>query len=169
MLEACSLRHNKLEIIEAACTWLWCCPFQSVVKKTKYFLMNKEEKLKDYHQKLFIQLFLSGICHLLNQRFSKSLGCADDSFFPLGLCRWQPRNRQFIGKRAENVIAGGVVGKQRNIGFVGFLGKVEPKWCRKHRKWLCCEIFVTKSKLRASLAVWRNLLPYIFQGGLQPV
>jgi len=33
---------------------------------------------------------------------------------------------------------------------------------------LCCKIFVTKSKLKASLAVWRNLLPYIFQGGLQP-
>jgi len=33
---------------------------------------------------------------------------------------------------------------------------------------LCCEIFVTKSKLKASLAVWRNLLPYIFQGRLQP-
>jgi len=33
---------------------------------------------------------------------------------------------------------------------------------------LCCEIFVTKSKLKVSLAVWRNLLPYIFQGGLQP-
>jgi len=33
---------------------------------------------------------------------------------------------------------------------------------------LCCEIFVTKSKLKVSLAVWRNLLPNIFQGGLQP-
>jgi len=29
--------------------------------------------------------------------------------------------------------------------------------------------FVTKSKLKASLAVSRNLLPYIFQGGLQPL
>jgi len=29
--------------------------------------------------------------------------------------------------------------------------------------------FVTKSKLKASLTVWENLLPYIFQGGLQPV
>jgi len=28
--------------------------------------------------------------------------------------------------------------------------------------------FATKSRLEASLAVWRNLLPYIFQGGLQP-
>ena len=28
----------------------------------------------------------------------------------------------------------GVVGKQRNIAFVGFLGNVEPKWCRKYRK-----------------------------------
>jgi len=28
--------------------------------------------------------------------------------------------------------------------------------------------FATKSKLQASLAVWRNFLPYIFQGGLQP-
>jgi len=27
--------------------------------------------------------------------------------------------------------------------------------------------FVTKSKLKASLTVWENLLPYIFQGGLQ--
>ena len=58
--------------------------------------------------------------------------------------------------------------KQRNIGFVGFLGNIEQKWCRKYRIWLCCEIFVTKSKLKASLVVWRNLLPYIFQGGLQP-
>ena len=62
----------------------------------------------------------------------------------------------------------GVVGKQRNIGFVGFLGNVEQKWCRKYRKWLCCEIFVTKCSVKASLAVWLNLLPYIFQGGLQP-
>jgi len=62
----------------------------------------------------------------------------------------------------------GVVGIQRNIGFVGFLGKVEPTWCRKYRKMLCCEIFGTKSKLEASLAVWRNVLHYIFQGGLQP-
>jgi len=44
-------------MIEATCTWPWCCLFQSAVKKTKYFLMNKEEKLKDYHQKLFIQFF----------------------------------------------------------------------------------------------------------------
>ena len=29
--------------------------------------------------------------------------------------------------------------------------------------------FETKSRLKASLAVWRNLLSYIFQGGLQPV
>ena len=28
--------------------------------------------------------------------------------------------------------------------------------------------FATKSRLKASLAVWRNLLPYIFQGGVQP-
>ena len=44
-------------MIKATCTWPWCCPFQSVVMKTKYFLMNKEEKLKDYHQKMFIQFF----------------------------------------------------------------------------------------------------------------
>ena len=62
----------------------------------------------------------------------------------------------------------GVVGKERNIGYVGFLGNDEPKWCRKYRKWLCCEIFVTKCSVKASLAVWLNLLPYIFQGGLQP-
>jgi len=43
--------------------------------------------------------------------------------------------------------------------FFGFLGNVEPKWCRKYRNWLCCEIFVTKSKHKASLAVWRTLLP----------
>ena len=53
--------------------------------------------------------------------------------------------------------------------FCWILGDVEQKWCRKYRKWLCCETFVTKSKLKASLAVWRNLLPNIFQGGLQPV
>ena len=90
-------------------------------------------------------------------------------FFPLGLCRRQPRNRQIhrqvCWKRHR---ISGVVGKQRNIGFVGFLGNVEQKWCRKYRKWLRCEIFVTKSKLKASLAVWRNLLSYIFQWGLQP-
>jgi len=28
--------------------------------------------------------------------------------------------------------------------------------------------FATKSRLKASLAVWRNQLPYISQGGLQP-
>ena len=90
-------------------------------------------------------------------------------FFPLGLCRRQPRNRQIhrlvCWKRHR---ISGVVGKQRNIGFVGFLGSIEKKWCRKYRKWLCCEMFGTESKLKESLAVWRNLLPYIFQGGLQP-
>ena len=90
-------------------------------------------------------------------------------FFPLGLCRRQPRNRQIhrqvCWKRHR---MSGVVAKQRNIGFVGFPGNVEQKWCRKYRKWWCCEIFVTKSELKTSLAVWRNLLPYIFQGWLQP-
>ena len=85
------------------------------------------------------------------------------------MCGWQPRNRQIhrqVCWKSHSI--SGVVGKQRNIGLVGFLGNVEPKWCRKYRKWLCCKISVTKSKLKASLAVWRNLLPYIFQGGLQP-
>jgi len=27
--------QQKLEMIEEACSWPWCCPFQSVVKKTK--------------------------------------------------------------------------------------------------------------------------------------
>jgi len=44
-----------------ACAWPCCCPFQSVVKKTKCFLMNKEEKLKDYHEKLFIQFFIGNL------------------------------------------------------------------------------------------------------------
>jgi len=35
-----------------------------------------------------------------------------------------------------------------NIGFVGFLGNVEPKWCRKYRKWLCCEIWQLNPDLR---------------------
>jgi len=90
-------------------------------------------------------------------------------FFPIGLCRRQPRNRQIHRQEYwKRHRISGVVGKERNISFVGFLGNVEQKWCRKYRKWLCCEIFVTKSKLKASLAVWRNLLRYIFQGGLQP-
>ena len=88
-------------------------------------------------------------------------------FFSLVLSEWQPRNRQIHRQVCwkRHRISGGV-GKQRNIGFVGFLGNVEPKWCRKCRKWLCCKNFVTKSKLKASLAVWQNLLPNIFQGGL---
>jgi len=90
-------------------------------------------------------------------------------FFPLGLCRRQLRNRQIHRQVCwKHHRISGVFGKQRNIGFVGFLGNVEQKWCQKYRKWLCCEIFVTISKLKASLAVWRNLLPYIYQGGLQP-
>ena len=28
--------------------------------------------------------------------------------------------------------------------------------------------FATKSRLKPRLAVWWNILPYIFQGGLQP-
>ena len=78
-----------------------------------------------------------------------------------------PNSSPSVLKTSSHKISG-VAGKQRNIGFVGFLGNVEPKWCRKYRKRLCCKIFVTKSKLKASLAVWRNLLPSIFQGGLQP-
>jgi len=30
-------------MIEAVCTWPWCCQFQSVIKKTKQILMNKEK------------------------------------------------------------------------------------------------------------------------------
>jgi len=119
----------------------------------------------------FLQKFIVKISKTLcDRRIYHHIFCSRlFGFFPLGLCRRQPRNRQIhrqvCWKRHR---ISGVVGKQRNIGFVGFLGNVEPKWCRKYRKGLCCEIFVTKSKLEASLAVWRNLLPYIFQGGLQP-
>jgi len=45
--------------------------------------MNKEEKLKDYHQKLFIQFFLSGICYLLNvfhNPVSKPASCQVEKF-----------------------------------------------------------------------------------------
>jgi len=31
--------------------------------------------------------------------------------------------------------------QQRNFGFVGFLGKVEPKWCRKHPENDCVVTF----------------------------
>ena len=90
-------------------------------------------------------------------------------FFPLGLCGWQPRNRQIhrqvCWKRHR---ISGVVGKERNIGFVGFLRNVEPKWCGKYRKWLCCEIFVTKSKLKASLAVWGIFYLTFFREGCSP-
>ena len=55
-------------------------------------------------------------------------------FFPLGLCRRQSRNRQIhrqvCWKRHR---ISGTVGKERNIGFVGFLGNVEPKWYRKYQ------------------------------------
>ena len=70
-------------------------------------------------------------------------------FFLLGLCRRQPRNRQIhrqvCWKRHR---ISGVVGKERNIGFVGLLGNVEPKWCRKYRKWLCCEVSQLNPDLR---------------------
>jgi len=57
-------------MIEAACHWPWCCPFQSVVKKAKFFLMNK---VKDYHQTLFIQLFIKNLLPAKPaKRFSKS-------------------------------------------------------------------------------------------------
>ena len=90
-------------------------------------------------------------------------------FFPIGLCRRQPRNRQIHQQVCwQRHRISGVVGKERDIGFVGFLGKVEPKWCRKYRKWLCCEIFVTKSKFKASLAVWRNFCLTFFREGCSP-
>jgi len=89
-------------------------------------------------------------------------------FFPLELWGSQPRNRQIHRQVCwKHYHTSGVAGKQRNIGFVGLLRNVEQKRCRKYREWLCCKILVTKSKLKASLADWRNLLPYIFQGGLQ--
>jgi len=69
--------------------------------------------------------------------------------FPLGLCRRQPRNRQIhrqVCWKSHRI--SGVVGKERNIGFVGFLGNVEPKWWRKYRKWLCCEISQLNPDLR---------------------
>jgi len=52
-------------------------------------------------------------------------------FFPLRLCRRQPRNRQIHRQvRWKRHRITGVVGKERNIGFVGFLGNAESKWCR---------------------------------------
>ena len=70
-------------------------------------------------------------------------------FLPLGLCRRQPRNRrihrQVCWKRHR---ISGDVGKEQNNGFVGFLGNAEPKWCRKYRKWLCCEISQLNPDLR---------------------
>jgi len=52
-------------------------------------------------------------------------GCAQDS----------PETAKFIGKCAEKRHRiSGVVGKEQNIGFVGFLGNVKPKWCRKDQK-----------------------------------
>ena len=87
---------------------------------------------------------------LCNRRIYHHVSCSQlFGFFPLGLCRRQPRNRQIhrqvCWKRHR---ISGVVGKERNIGFVGFLGNVEPKWCRKYGKWLCCEISQLNPDLR---------------------
>ena len=87
---------------------------------------------------------------LCNMRIYHHVSCSQlFGFFPLGLCRRQPRNRQIhrqvCWKRHR---ISGVVGKERNIGFVGFLGNVEPKWCRKYRIWLGCEISQLNPDLR---------------------
>jgi len=33
-------------MMEAAYTWPWCCPFQSVIKKNKVFFDEKDGKVK---------------------------------------------------------------------------------------------------------------------------
>ena len=79
---------------------------------------------------------------LCDRRIHHHVSCSQlFGFFLLGACRRQPRNcqihRQVCWKRHRIC---GVLAKERNVGFVGFLGNVEPKWCREYRKWLCCEI-----------------------------
>ena len=90
-------------------------------------------------------------------------------FFPLGLCRRQPRNRQIhrqvCWKRHR---ISGVVGKERNIVFFCIPRKSWAKMVSEVPKMMVLWNFATKSRLKASSGVWRNLLPYIFQGGLQP-
>jgi len=142
---------------------------------------------------------------LCDRRIYHHVSCSQlFGFFPLGLCRRQPRNRQIH----RQVCCNGhriSFGKERNIGFVGFLGlcRRQPRNRQIHRQvcwkrhrislwkrakhWFCWiprkrwakmvwEVpkmivlwnFAAKSRLKASLAVWRNLLPYIFRGWLQP-
>jgi len=84
---------------------------------------------------------------LCDRRIYHHVSCSQlFRFFPLGLGRRQPRNRQIhrqvCWKRHR------IIGKERNIGFVGFLGNVESKWCRKYRKRLCCEISQLNPDLR---------------------
>ena len=97
--------------------------------------------------KIFIVKITKTLC---DRRIYHHVSCSQlFGFFPLGLCRRQSRNRQIhrqvCWKRHR---INGVVGKERNIGFVGILGNVERKWCRKYRKWLCCEISQLNPDLR---------------------
>jgi len=67
MLEACWLHHNKNSkwLKQFVLGWPWCWPFQSVVKKTKYF-DEQRGKVKRLSPKTVRTIFLSGICYLLN-------------------------------------------------------------------------------------------------------
>ena len=151
--------------------WIQCRQYRqsaskSIIKLNYKIQYPRNSGSKKQSRSYLIRFFFKNSSSKYQKRFA--IGGYSTMFFAanclvsfvLGLCGWQPRNRQIhrqvCWKRHR---ISGVVGKQRNIGFVGFLGNVEPKWCRKYRKWLCCEIFVTETKLKASLAVWRNLLP----------
>ena len=138
--------------------WIECRQYRqstskSIVKLNYKIQYPRNSGSKKQSRSYFLRFFFKNSSSkyqktLCDRRIYHHVFCSQlFGFFPLGLCGRQPRNRQIhlqvCWKRHR---ISGVVGKQRNIGFVGFLGNVEPKWCRQYRKWLCCEMLVTKSK-----------------------
>ena len=113
-----------------------------------------EKQSRSYFLRFFLLRFIVKITKTLrDMRIHHHVSCSQMlGSFPLGLCWRQPRNRQIHRQVCcKRHRISGVVGKERSIGFVGFLGNVEPKWCRKYRKLLCCEI----SQLNPDLSrVW---------------
>ena len=89
---------------------------------------------------------------LFDRRICNHVSCSQlFGLFPLGLCQRQPRNRQIHRQVCwKRYRISGVVGKERNIGFVGFLGNA--KMVSEVSKMIVLWNVATKSRLKASLA-----------------
>ena len=147
---------------------------KALLNLTIKFNIQENQVVKNSHDHISsvfsLKLIVKITKTLCDRRIYYHVSCSQlFGFFPLGLCRRQLRNRQ-INRQVcwKRHRISGVVGKERNIGFVGFLGNVQPKWCRKYRKWLCCEISQLNPDLRRVSPIGGIFCLTFFREGCSP-